>query len=372
MKAIVKPLGILFALVLLLSGCGSSSNTGIPAEQAPGSLEVGGEGITLTETVDDLGEMVPVNFSNAVAINNSNQVIGFAEITPGADFVAALWTVNTSGGVTLTPQELAPIEGNSFSAAFAIDESGNVVGQSADGDKLVAVLWAAGSSTPTSLPALTASGNSKAFGISADGTLVVGEAQDATLRTRGVIWVADAQGDFTSPPAVLPFAAFAVAGEISRYSSANGVARSGATEILVVGEAEAGDRTMRGALWRSINSGATFTASSLGTDYIAHAVNGNGLIVGEFDTDAVPVMWTVTEGIASAPVLLAGTGSAVAINENGRIAGWMGIDPNAAVWTDQTPDAVFDTSSQAFGLNSHTAPLVVGRKGSQGFIKRVQ
>lgn len=370
MKAILKPLGILLALALLLAGCGNSSNqSGTPTVQHPGSLDVGGDGFTLTDAVDDQGATVTVNFSNAVDINDSNQVIGFAELTAGADFVAAMWTVDIAGSVTVTPHELAPIAGNTFSAAFAIDDLGNVVGQSADGDRLVAVLWTAEGGAPTPLPALTATGNSKAFGISADGSLIVGEAQDATSRTRGVIWIADGRGAFVNPPVVLPFAAFAVSGELSRYSSASGVARVGASEILVVGEAEAGDLTMRAALWRSINNGSTFTASSLGTDYVAFAVNESGKVVGE--SESAPVMWTVTGGVASAPVALADSGSAVAINENGRAAGWTGLDPRAAVWNDSTPSPLFTTSSQAFGLNNNTQPLVVGRLGNQGFIKRV-
>lgn len=372
MKTMMKPLGILFALTLLLAGCGGGSSSA-PAPQPPGALEVGGGGLTLDETADDQGGALLVNFSLAVDVNDANDIIGYAEVTQGADFVAALWSVDTNGGVTVTARELSPLTGNSFSAAFALDDNGNAVGQSAAGAQLVAVIWEAGSSTPTALPALAA-GNSKAFGISADGSLIVGEAQEAgTLNTRGVIWVADTQGDFTNPPQVLPFVnVFASDGVQSTFSSASGVARISATEILVVGEAEAGDGTIHAALWRSTNNGVNFSASSLGADHLAYAVNNDRQVVGENDADLSPVMWTVSElGVAAAPVSLGTAGSAVAINENGRAAGWSGASPNATVWTGTAPATLYSTESQAYGLNNDVQPLVVGREGGQGFVKRV-
>ncbi len=234
----------------------------------------------------------------------------------------------------------------------------------------MAVIWEAGSSAPIALPALAA-GNSSANAISADGNLIVGEAQDATGRTRGVIWIADALGDFVASPQVLPFNAFAVGAEPSTFSVASGVARISATEILVVGEAEAGDGVVHAALWRSTNNGANFAASSLGADHIAYAVNGAGIVVGENDSTLSPVRWTVDQGIAGAPVSLGAAGNAVAINENGRAVGWIGdLTPNAAVWSGLAATALYNTESQAYGLNNDLQPLVVGREGGQGFIKR--
>ncbi len=119
MKAMMKPLGLLFALTLLLAGCGGGGSSS--TAQPPGALDAGGSGVGLTETADDQGGTVVVNFSNAVGVNDANEVIGFAEVTQGADFMAALWTVDTNGGVTVTPRELSPLAGNTFSAAFALD-----------------------------------------------------------------------------------------------------------------------------------------------------------------------------------------------------------------------------------------------------------
>ncbi len=96
-------------------------------------------------------------------------------------------------------------------------------------------------------------------------------------------------------------------------------------------------------------------------------------IIGESDSVLAPVRWSVSvQGVASVPVSLAASGSAVAINDDGRIAGWSGPGSIATVWNDATPATLFTTAtSQAFGLNNEFQPLVVGRNGDQGFVKRV-
>ncbi|KIH77780.1 hypothetical protein SAMN05660860_01277 [Geoalkalibacter ferrihydriticus] len=368
MKTMIKPLGIFFVLTLL-AGCGGSSGSGTTTQV--GTLEVGGAGLAIDQMVDDTGTPVTADFSVPIDINDSFEVIGYAALAANSPFVAALWEVNADGAASVAPVALETLGG--YAAAFAIDEFGNAVGQAADGDRLAAVLWTNGGTTVQTLqnlPNAPATATSKAYGISADGTLIVGEAQDATVRTRGVFWIADGQGNFGAAQ-VLPFAAFAVGGEASRFSSASGVAKVGSGEILVVGEAEAGDLSMRAALWRSTNNGATFTAINLGTDHLAYAVNENGLVVGESDLVGAPVMWTVTGGVVSGPVALGTAGSAVAVNENGRIAGWTGDLPRATLWSGTAPATLFNTASEAYGLNNDTQPLVVGREGSKGFVKRV-
>lgn len=376
MKTMRKPIGIFLGMALLAAaGCGGSSSSS-PQVQPPDSLDPGGTGFNLPQVVDDQGATVEVNFSSAVAVNDNNQIVGFAEIAPGDPFKAALWAVSSAGEVTVTPTELAPLVGGSFSAAFALDQGGNVVGQAQDGSQLVAVIWSAGSSTPVELPALAASGNSAARGISAAlPTLVVGDAQGNGADTRAVLWTANAQGAFGNP-IVLPVTAFATAEGPSIYSSASGVARVG-TEIWVVGEVEDGDGEVRAVLWRSSN-GTTFTATDLGAagdvGSAAYAVSGSGQIAGEAETAAgtfVPVSWAADGTGGFARTELAASGSAVAINQNNRIAGSTGSSARATVWTGAVPATLFDTVSQAYGLNNAAQPLVVGTVGGQGFVKRV-
>ena len=97
-------------------------------------------------------------------------------------------------------------------------------------------------------------------------------------------------------------------------------------------------------------------------------------MAGEALNTGSPITWTITAGgAASAPTSLGATGSAVAVNANSRVAGWIGTGTaaRATVWNGASATALFSTESQALGLNNDAQPLVVGRSGSQGFVKRV-
>lgn len=366
MNSLTRTLSVVFLATLLLAGCGGGGSSS-SSSATPGALDAGGDGVTTGGVDDGTGTTVTANFSSALDVNDLNQVIGFAEVTAGAPFTAALWTVDADGDATVAPTALASLPGGGFAAAFAIDENGTAVGQADDGTRLVAATWEG--ATPEALPELAATGNYAAYAVSADGTLIAGEAADGTGTPRAVIWIADEQGTFAAP-VQLPVNIFASGTDLSPFSSASGVARVGTDEILVVGEAEAGDGTLHAALWRSTNGGATFTPVDLGADHIAFAVNSARLIAGENDATLAPVSWSVdAAGAAAAPVSLADSGSAVAVNENGRIAGWSAN--NATVWDGAASATLFETASQAYGLNNDDQPLVVGNNNGQGFVKRV-
>lgn len=382
MKTAIQLTSAVLVATLMLAGCGGGGSSGSvgsappttptgPGAPAAGAFDPGGAGVTTDQVDTGTGTPVTANFTSALAVNDNNQVIGYAEVTPGALFSASLWTVDTDGNATVAPTALPPISAGSFAAAFALDGSGNVVGQAADGGRLVAVIWNNGAGAPTVLPQLAAAGNYAAYGVSADGSLIVGEAADATGNNRAVLWQANGAGAFAAAPIVLPVNIFAIGPDLSQFSSASGVARVGTTEILVAGEAEAGNGDLHGALWRSADGGASFAAVDLGRDQPAYAVNSSRQVVGEDLTTLSPVSWTVSAaGVAAAPVSLAAAGSAVAINDLGRIAGTSGSPGLATLWLGTTPTAQYTTPSQAFGLNNALQPLVVGQVGSLGFVKR--
>lgn len=379
MKTSIQLTSAVLAAMLMLAGCGGGGSSGSvgattptgPGTPAAGAFDPGGAGVATDQVTTTSGAVVTANFTSALAINDRNQVIGYAEVIPGALFAASLWTVDAGGSAAVAPTALAPISAGGFAAAFAIDGSGNVVGQAADGSRLVAVIWNNGAGAPAILPQLAAAGNYAAYGISADGSLIVGEASDATGNNRAVLWMADGAGAFLAAPTVLPANIFASGIDLSQFSSASGVARVGAAEILVAGEAEAGNGVLHGALWRSVNGGTTFTAVDLGVDQVAYAVNSSRQVVGENLAILAPVSWTISSaGAASAPLDLAAAGSAVAINELGRIAGTSGSPGLATVWSETTPTTQYTSASQAFGLNNAIQPLVVGQVGNLGFVKR--
>ena len=250
MKRIAKLSCGFVAVALLLAGCGgggSSGGAGGGAPAVPGALDAGGGGLALTQFSDGLGGTVNVNFSNAVYINDFNEVVGFVEVNPGDPFIAGMWTVNVAGATT-NVTELPPLAGNTFSAGSAIDDGGNAVGRSSKGALQVAVRWPFGAVVPDELPALAA-GDSAAYNVSSDGTLIVGMAENLAAVTRAVIWV-DAGAGFIAPPVVLPVGAFSTAAGPSMFSSASGVARV-ELQVWVVGEVEDGDGVLHAALWRS-------------------------------------------------------------------------------------------------------------------------
>jgi probable HAF family extracellular repeat protein len=71
--------------------------------------------------ITDLGTLPGLSFSEARAVNNRGQVVGDSSLTGGPPFHAALWE---NGGVTA----LGALPGGSFSFAIGINNRGQVVG----------------------------------------------------------------------------------------------------------------------------------------------------------------------------------------------------------------------------------------------------
>jgi len=302
----------------------------------------------------------------AVGINDANQVIGFAETAAGSELRAAVWNVDATGSASAAPAPLKPLGNNTFSAAFAIDDAGNAVGQSRDGLLLSAVIWKDGVTEPERLPSLATGAASAAFGISPDGSLIVGEAQDATFRTRAVIWQVSGTGVIGAPTVLseaLPAPATA-----GGYASANGVSDVG----WIAGIVEDADGNERAALWRPDGVGGyTLTDLRRGGEINSEAVAVNlaGQVVGLSESapgNLVPAMWADDGTGEFKRTDLAAAGGAVAINASGRIAGWESATPLATIWDGVTPTNLLSTASQAYGLNNNG--LVVGASGDSGFV----
>lgn len=366
----VRNAALALLLTLIMAGCGGGGGSAAPTA-TPDPLATGGTGVTLTPNQDPAqGGSVTATFSSAVAINDAGRVIGFAETAAGSVIRAAAWSVDATGAATQAPAELKPLGVNTFSAAFGVDAAGNVVGQSSNGTALVAVLWRNGVSEPERLPTLTTGGFSSANGISPDGRWIVGEAEDAGFVSRGVIW--PVTGGVVGAPVVLPetFTLPTVAGA---FAAAYGVNNSG----WVVGEVEDDQPRFHAVLWRPLPAGG-YSLTDLRTGgeegSSAFAVNALFQVVGESEVAPgifVPMLWAADRAGEFKPTTLAAAGTAVGINNFGHIVGWNASTPLAAIWDSATPATtvnLFSTDSQAFGINNDN--LVVGRVGSQGFIKR--
>lgn len=366
---------LLTLATLLTAACNGGSRSSNPAVDPP--VAPATPPTVLDQVRDAQGNTVAAQFASAVAVNAANQAVGFAATAPGAPVSAALWKLDPTGAIASPPARLPPLAGNDFSAAFAIDEAGRVVGQSAKGARRVAVLWAAPGAPPTELPGLHASGNSAAYGVSADGKLVVGEAQDAAGATRAVVWTANGLGRFVTLPAVLPVNRFNVDGFPSTLAAANGIAQVGA-QLWVVGEVEDGAGIDHAVLWRSAD-GVVFTATDLRRKEhgsAAVAVNQQGVIVGEAETSPgtfVPARWSQDDGGTELQrVDLAASGSARAVDASGRVAGSSGPNPDATVWSASGAGVqLFSGGEQSHAYGFGGDGFVVGRRGNAGFVKRV-
>lgn len=376
MKSTMRYITVLSLITLTLAGCGGGGSGG--SGSSSGTLAPGGSGASLGQVVDSQGNTVAAAFTNAVDINDSNEVIGFAATSAVGNFTAALWSVDTTGEATVTPTTLASLAGNTFSAAFSIDNAGNVVGQSAKGAGRVAVLWRDGAPvSPVELPPLAA-GDSAAFGISPDGSRIVGEGTDATGTTRAVLWRVSPDGSVASPQ-LLPtniFVKITPAGNLPvAFSSASDVNDFG----FIVGEVEDGDGVLHAAVWEP-GTGNAYTPVDLSlvaeAGSSAFGINAAGQVVGESQgagggTSAI--LWNKV--VLYQRTAIASSGSASDINDTGRIAGWetiAGVNV-AAVWNAFDPAAktnLFAGESQTYAINA--VNMVVGRSGSTGFIKRVQ
>ncbi|HKI50641.1 MAG TPA: hypothetical protein VJ995_01080 [Geothermobacteraceae bacterium] len=352
---------LLCASLLTLAGCGSGGS-GPAAPVVPAAPAVGG-----TTPLEPAG--VTATFSQAVAINDANQVVGFAETAAGSPFTAAVWTVNSLGETASAPTALDALPGGSFSSGFSVDTAGNVVGVADNGLAQVAVIWPTGSTTPAALPELVAGGFSAAYGINPDGNLIVGEAEDASFTTRAVVWpvVAGTVG----APVVLP-EVFALPDLPGAFSAAYAVNDAG----WVVGEVEDNGFQFHAVVWQPDVGGGYSTMTDLRTggevNSVAQGINSQNQVVGESEVltgSFVPALWADDGTGEFNRTDLSTDGGAAGINDAGRIAGWNGPIPNAAVWDSSSllGTDLFSAESQAYSINNNN--LVVGYNGNEGFVR---
>jgi uncharacterized membrane protein len=355
-------------ILLLLGGCGGGGGSTAAGPVSSTNPPAVINQVTL-DPIQDVtqGGSAGASYSAGVAINDNNQVIGFAETGTGSEFHAALWSVASDGTLNAAPTNLKPIVGNAFSAAFGIDGHGNVVGQSSDGARLVAVIWKVGAIGPERLPALTGGASSCALAINAAGSLIVGESQDTTFTTRAVVW--PVTNGLVGTPALLGDDLSNNAA-LGSYSSARGVNDNN----WIVGVSEDTNEQDHAVLWRPDGAGhyvLTDLASGGEEGSDAVAINLAGQVVGTAEPNPgvfVPVLWSENDQGKFTRTELASSGGGAAINNSGRIAGWESTLPLATVWSASTAGKtnLYPTASQAYGLNNNN--LVVGTRGEAGFV----
>lgn len=309
-------------------------------------------------------------FTTATAVNNGGSVVGYSENASG-EVQAVRWSVNATDGSVSAPTPLVGVAGgNTYSAAYAINHAGLAVGESAAASGVfVATVWNA-AGTASALAASVSfpvAGRSAAHGVNNRATpQIVGEATNVDGALRAVLWhgVAGAPVDLGI-----------LAG--GTFSSALAISNDG----LVVGEADTASGATHAVAWRVDASGVkTAGPVDLGLITVADVrsmalgVDSSGRVVGESEDNTGVVhagLWTLNASTLAptAKTDLGAVGSAAAINEVNRIAGYLGSAVRAIVW-DTRNTALADsaapgtTAAEAFGVNDGN--LLVGMVATAG------
>ncbi len=279
-------------------------------------------------TAIELSPLPGNNYSAAYGVNDPGVAVGESGAIVGeepdanadANTVAVYWPIGATLPSTLSTVGL--FDGGA-SAAFAINQNGEIVGEAVNDDSgnTVAVYWPSSSADPVVLGNLSAGSFSSAYFISSVGD-IVGEAQNAQGQAQAVVWSPSAGGGYEAPTSMNP-----VANQIR--SAAFGIDFNGS----IVGEAELASGEVQGIIW-NINGSVD---SSLGEDTSAQAINDVDRVVGYTealsDNDSAAI-WNVAS-IADFRNLAGIFSQAYALNDNNQIVGMAGNQAFAAIPVSQ-------------------------------------
>lgn len=288
------------------------------------------------------GGMVPLGTgsgSSAQAINNAGEVVGFFGLGAATGVRAFLWT-EADGVVNLGYLgEIFP--GFASSSASDINELEQVVGQSSVPGGSRAFLWTR-TSGMVSLGTLGGS-NSSARAIN-DAGQVVGQSDTASGDEHAFLWTAaDGMIDLGT-----------LGGSSSTAADINEAGQ-------VVGRAATASGDEHGFLWTAAGGMIDLgTLGGAGSRSQAEGINDAGEVVGLFnDNDDHAFYWTQQGGMVQLPTLTGIESAARAINNVGQLAGYGDIatgDAHAVIWTHNTNPP--DPEEQITSLEASVQDLV--------------
>lgn len=362
-------LAIVAAVAMTVAGCGGGG----------GGVGAGGPGTTNPTEVSfenavTLQPLAGGDMSSAVGINNAGVIVGLSG-NASQQIRGVRWRIDLATDNVTAATELAPLAGNSYSAAYAVNDNGVIVGESGDATdaNIVAVYWPSGATASVKLTPLAA-GNSAALSINSRGQ-VVGEAANAGGETVPVYWPGTG-----AAPVALPLLSGGTGGSAYFVSDDN----------TIVGESGTTGGAIRAVRWKiapatgAVGSPTELAPLSGHVKSVAMGVNKNGVIVGESESASgeihtvtwkeglllgIPTGFDVTDLGASGV-----SSSGAAINDDGWIVGWSN-DNNAAargaLWNAAgtpvtTVNADFAGSGRAMAINRNR--YVVGVKSDRGFV----
>ncbi len=367
----------LFSMLSLLASC-SNNNDSITS--SPGNTggtgnsgDIGNSGLVNDPTGSIPSfTLVPLNglegslFTAAVGVD-THVAVGLSNTN--TTIKAVRWDIDPLTATASAPTELTPIAGNTYSAAYDINGTGTIVGESAKGTTTVPVIWLAGETTPTELSMVGMGPLGAAFGINTSGQ-IVGHGTTLAGDIVGIVWTST-----TADPIPLP-----------TLGGASGSAYFIRDDGMITGEAETTLGAFYATLWKVDPVGALTTgpidlgAGAENTGSIAFGINNLGEVIGETE-DATGLihgaLWILDGTTVTALHDLGVPGaasSASAINSAGFIIGWKadaGIDMALAWKTENDAIIGFRTLlneigfSQAFAIDE--TDMVVGTTGATAF-----
>lgn len=356
--------------VFAIAGCGGGGGGG--SAEGPNDPNL----VIFDSTAKTLDPLTGGVMSAAVAINSGGSIVGISG-NAGQQVRGVRWSINPADGSVTGATQLDPLSGFGYSAAYGLNDSGFIVGESEHANNtVVAVYWSSGSIAAVKLSELATGKNSAAYAVSASGR-IVGEAVNNLDLNVPVYWPGSSMN-----PVALPTRNSGGTG------SAYGIVDNNDGSSVIVGESD--DHAVR---WKISANGTVNGVEDLGmlpdhTRSIAMSVNRSGVIVGESEDAAGVVHAVIFKDKTLLGVIIPGfdvidlgaaglKSSAAAINDDNRIAGWIddsGSSSLTALWLAiASPVNTVNTllsgsggNGQAFGINSKS--YIVGVKSDKGFV----